>query len=95
MHALSLSHLVEIQEGRGILEPVQLASRRDGEQDREAGRGGPRGAGGEDGRQPGEEFHRAGTEGAGEPAVPLPQVPGGCYMLQQSHCEYMLMSNKW
>lgn len=70
------------QEGQGILETCQLASRRDGEQDREAGRGGPRGAGGEDGWQPGEEFHRAGAEGAGEQTVPVPQVPGGCYVLQ-------------
>lgn len=65
----------------------QLASRRDGEQDREARRSGRRGAGGEDGGQPGEKLHGAGAEGAGKPAVPLPQVPGGCYMLQQSDCE--------
>lgn len=73
----------------GHSETCHLASRRDGEQDWEAGRGGPRGAGGEDGWQPGEELHRAGAEGAGEPAVSLPQVPGGCLMLQQSNCEYI------
>lgn len=83
LYVRCVSDLVcEIQEETGHSWTCQLASRRDGEQDREAGRGGPRGAGGEDGRQPGEEFHRAGAEGAGEPAVPLPQVPGGCHMLQ-------------
>lgn len=77
------SSLCAIQDGRDIPRPfIYLASRRDGEQDWEAGRGGPRGAGGEDGRQPREELHRAGAKGAGEPAVPLPQVPGGRFMLQ-------------
>lgn len=71
----------EIQARRDVLKTCCLASRRDGEQDRETGRSGPRGAGGEDGRQPGEEFHRAGVQGAGEPAFPLPQVPGCCLLL--------------
>lgn len=88
MDFLCLSDLVsDIQEGRGILRPVRLASRRDGEQDREAGRGGPRGAGGENGRQPGEEFNRTGAEGAREPTVSVSQVSRGCYMLQQSYSE--------
>ncbi|KAI4901753.1 hypothetical protein NFI96_020442 [Prochilodus magdalenae] len=62
-------------------------SRRDGEQDWEAGGSGHRRARGEDaGRQPGEELLLgAGAQGAGQPPVPLPQVPGGRCLLQQSH----------
>uniref|UniRef100_A0A9J7XCR9 RING-type E3 ubiquitin transferase n=1 Tax=Cyprinus carpio carpio TaxID=630221 RepID=A0A9J7XCR9_CYPCA len=61
------------------------AHRRDGEQDREAGGSGRRRASGEDDEQPREKLLRTGAQGAGQPSVPQPQVPGGRHLLQQSH----------
>ena len=65
-----------------------MPSRRHGEQDREAERSRRRGVGGEDGGQPREECLRAGAEGAREPPLPRPQVPGRLRLLQQGNREY-------